>query len=550
MFDRYRRRKAEEKARAKVDAWERAGDVAGLVELLRGGEQETVIRAAAALGRIGGRDAVEALLAALGGARGDTRFHIVRSLGTIGGPIATDALTGLLHDSEDVRTAAPALARIGGRRALTVLTDALTDPNFPGSRAPLEDAVRGLIPALRLPAGRLPGHLTRDAAAEVRRLVWAGDLDAGHILLSQIRDGISSAEATSGMRWGVASYAGAAVDSALSTVSRQEMVAHHSVGPNAQPFHLDGLHAVSPWLELTNLEAMLGTLPEDMEEAATPPSLGAHVDDPIVEVMIRLLRGSDDETAALRRDTLISLHRMNRLDSVADLGSTLNDRYWAVRLAAVAALRKMDAPEAIAVLRTKMGDQNQEVRRAAVAVAVGKDGHILRQAVRDPHDDVRAQAAMSAADLDDPQWADVLVPLLTDGERLARMHAGEALHRWAWTGDPVQAAISACSWDDVVAAGAAAAGPLMRMFEETYRDHDPDKEPALRALERLVTAHGRAIPDHVLRAGADFEDFAGVLQRERDGDHLSAPRADASGLRQVCREALQARDSGRRSTAD
>jgi HEAT repeat protein len=550
MFDRYRRRKAEETARAKVDAWERAGDVDGLAELLRGGEQETVIRAAAALGRIGGREAIEALLAALDGARGDTRFHIVRSLGTIGGPIATDVLTGLLHDSEDVRTAAPALARIGGRRALTALTDALTDPNFPGSRAPLQDAVRRLIPVLRLPAGLLPGHLTRDAAAEVRRLVWAGDLDASHILLRQIRDGISSAEATSGMRWSGASYAGAAVDSVLSTVYRQEMVAHRSVGHNAQPFPLDGLHAVSPWLELANLEATLGTLPEDMEEPATPPSLGAQVDDPIVEVMIRLLRGSDDETAALRLDTLISLHRMNRLDSVADLGSTLNDRYWAVRLAAVAALRKMDAPEAIAVLRTKMDDQNQAVRRAAVAVAVRKDGHILRQAVRDPHDDVRAQAAMSAADLDDPQWADVLVPLLTDGERLTRMHAGEALHRWAWTGDPVQVAVSACSWDDVVAAGASAVGPLMRMFEETYRDHDPDKEPALRALERLVTEHGRAIPDHVLRAGADFEDFAGVLQRERDGDHLWAPRVDASRLRQVCREVLQARDSGRQSTAD
>jgi hypothetical protein len=241
---------------------------------------------------------------------------------------------------------------------------------------------------------------------------------------------------------------------------------------------------------------------------------------------------------------------MNRLDSVADLGTTLNDRYWAVRLAAVAALRQIDDPEATAVLLTKMQDENEQVRTAAVAVAVYKDGQVLRQAVRDPRDEVRAQAAMSAADLNDPQWADVLAPLLTDPERLARTNAGVALHRWAWTGDPVQAAISACAWDDVVAAGAAAARPLMRMFEQTYRDHDPDKEPAMQTLERLVTTHGRAIPDDVLRAGADFEDFAGVLRTERDSDTRWAPTVDASGLRQACRKALQAGEGERQSTAD
>ncbi len=547
MFEGYRRRKADEKARAKVDALEGARDVAGLAELLRGGRPERVIRAAAALGRVGGRDAVEALLAALDGARADTRHEIVRSLGAIGGPIATDTLIGLLHDSEDVWAAAPALAQIGGPRALNALADALTEPDSADSRAPLQDAVSGLLPAPRLPKG-LPGHLTRDAAAQVRRLIWAGDLDAAQILLRQVRAGISSA--MPGMLWGVASYAGAAVDSALATVSRQQMVAHHSVGPKAQPFQLDGLHALSPWLELTNLEALLATLPAEMERAATPPPADARVDEPTVEVMIRLLRGSDDETAALRRDTLICLHRMNRLDSVADLGTTLNDRYWAVRLAAVAALRQIDDPAATAVLRTKMQDENQQVCTASVAVAGCKDGQILRQVVRDPRDDVRAQAAMSAADLNDPQWADVLAPLLTDPERLARTHAGDALHRWAWTGDPVQAAISACAWDDVVAAGAAAARPLMRMFEQTYRDHDPDKEPAMQTLERLVTTHGRAIPDDVLRAGADFEDFAGVLRTERDSDTLWAPTVDASGLRQACRKALQAREGERQSTAD
>jgi HEAT repeat protein len=582
VFDKYRRRKAVEKARAKMDALERARDVAGLAEQLHGSQR---VRAAAALHRIGGREAVEALLAALDGASTSTRRAIVWSLGMIGDPIVTDTLIGLLDDSQLADEAATALALIGGRevveallaalagasaetgrwivttlgkighpigrRALEAVAGALTDPAFPGSRAPLGDAVRALLPDLRRPSS-LPGHLTRHAAAEVRRLLWAGDLDAAGTLLVQVRDGLSSVEVTAaGARWGGASLARAAAESALTTVSLLEALANHSVGPSAMRItELIELHSLTPWVELNHLEAFLATLPEDLEQAVPSSPVDAQVDEPTIEVMIRLLRGSDDDSAALRRDTLIFLHRMNRLDSVEDLGTTLNDGHWLVRLAAVAALRKVTDPEAIAALRTRMDDENPEIRRTAVAVAITKDGQVLRQAVRDPHDEVRAQAAISAADLDDPRWADVLAPLLTDADPLARVHAGEALHRWAWTGEPIQAAISAGAWDDVVAAGAAAARPLMRMFEATYRDHDPDKEPAMRALERLVTAHGSGIPDDVLRAGADFEDFRGVLRDVRDSDAKWAPNVDASGLRQACREALWACDSGPQSTAD
>ncbi|MFI0451508.1 HEAT repeat domain-containing protein [Actinomadura sp. 6N118] len=559
MFDGLRRRK--------VDGLERSRDVAGLAELLRHDRPDMVSRAAEALSRIGGQDAVEALLAALESSHAGTRREIAVKLGEIGDRATADRLAVLLYD-EDGRVgeaAARALGRIGGPGALGALVDALVDGDFQGNRAAPRDALRTIMRGHRFSTVR-PRQLRHDLAGEVRQLVWAGDFDAARALLRQIADGAASVRTASGLPWGGGSYTTATAQHAAATVQRMEATALRSIAmPDVLPYSM-AFEEQELIGQFATLEAFLANLPEDMEEATSPPPANEPGEGWLIEGMIRLLHSRDadcrrdavgelrglggpeaiaalrerlgEENTELRRVILLALNGMDGLDSVAALGDCLTDRHWAIRLAAVAALRKIDGPETVAALHARLDDEHHEVRKAALSIAARTDGEILRKGVQDPHEEVRTRAALVAVDLDDPQWADVLAPLLTEPSRLARAWAAEGLRRWSWAGEPIQLAIAAREWDEVVEAGAAAAEPLMRMLEEIYLDNEPDKEDAMHALERLVTAHGREIPDEVLRAGADFDNFAGPWKSMPDGEDY-APIIDASGLRQACREALQ-----------
>ncbi|MBC6461351.1 HEAT repeat domain-containing protein [Actinomadura sp. HBU206391] len=553
-----------------MDALERAGDVAGLAELLHHDRPATVSEAAGALSRIGGRGAVEALLAALEGSDAGTSRQIVRRVGEIGDPAATDRLAGLLYDTADDgggrvgQDAAKALGRIGGPAAVGALVDALLDEGFPGRRAALRDALRTIMRSRRSTTVR-PTRLTRDAGGQARQLVWAGDFGTARALLSEIADGAASVGAASDMTWGGAAYAKASAESAAATVYRLEMMTGHSLDTPGAPSLGTAFEEQALVGTFATLEGFLANLPEDMEATSHPPA-GLPDDEPIAEALIRVLRSDDadrlwavdalrdlggpeavaalgecldDEDAMVRRAALMALNGMDAPASVAALGKCLDDESWPIRLAAVAALRKVSGSEAIAALREMLDDESHEVRKAALAVAARMDGEVLSRGVNDPHEEVRWRAALVAADLDDPRWADALAPLLTEPFRPARAWAAGTLRRWSWAGDdPVQLAIAACAWDEVVEAGVAAAGPLMRMLDEIYAENEPDKEEAMQALERLVAAHGREIPDEVLHAGAEFDDFAGAWTSMADSDDY-APLVDASELRRLCREALQ-----------
>jgi HEAT repeat protein len=474
-------------------------------------------------------------------------------------------LAKLLRNQPATGSAAAALRRVGGRVALSALIDAHLDKDFPGDRAALAKVLSlAIVPSLALLVR--PKYLARDAAAQARRLVLAGDLHTASALLWAIGDGAQAADA-SGMRWGVASYAATAANRATAALQRMQLRNRGSIADRLEyNIASEREELIS---ELARLEALLATLPEELETA----NLSLLVEDAearsFVDQLVRLV-GSGE--TAIRRSAIEQLVRLgdpaaipalrgclhepdpqvryaaiaaltvlDGLTSIDDLHGALQGPHWVIRLAAVAALRRLNGSAAIDALRARLDDDHYEVRMAALAIAAPIDGRVLRQGVVDANEEVRAQAVLVAGDLDDPQWGSTIAPLLTDSYRLARREAGKALSRWAWAGDPISVAIAATKWDAVFEAGIEAAELLMRAFGDVYVEHDSDKEPALRTLERLVEVHGKAIPEHVLRAGADFEDFDGELQGHTDQDFPIYSRVDASELRRLCEAALKGR---------
>ena len=89
----------------KISALENQGDSRELIKALRHKDPDMRIKAAAALGRVGGTDSVQALVAALeSDPMGSVRFFAADSLGKIAGKEAIPSLTTALDNHKGKRS--------------------------------------------------------------------------------------------------------------------------------------------------------------------------------------------------------------------------------------------------------------------------------------------------------------------------------------------------------------------------------------------------------------------------------------------------------------
>src|SRR5204863_6462682 len=91
-------------------------------------DDNVAVAAIEALGRIGGRGAIEALVAAAKSGNFFRTFPAIDVLGRSGDPRAVEPLTALLDDPHCVLEAARALGRSGDRRAVAPLLGLLSRP--------------------------------------------------------------------------------------------------------------------------------------------------------------------------------------------------------------------------------------------------------------------------------------------------------------------------------------------------------------------------------------------------------------------------------------
>jgi HEAT repeat protein len=112
----------------------RVGGSQTLVDLTLHADDNVAVAAIEALGRLGGRAAVDALISCVQGERFFRVFPAIDVLGRSGDPRAVEPLAALLADSRYALEAARALGRTADRRAVAPLVGLLTSPSAAGVR--------------------------------------------------------------------------------------------------------------------------------------------------------------------------------------------------------------------------------------------------------------------------------------------------------------------------------------------------------------------------------------------------------------------------------
>ncbi len=294
----------------KISELENQGDTRELVKALRHKDPDMRLKAAAALGRVGGNDAVQALIETLEtDPMGSVRFFAADSLGKIAGKEAIPALTlALDHHKENVhQAAAQALGEIADRLRNPILFDAATQK---------------LVPLLR-------------ADHEVREAVV--------IALGKIRDP-RAAQAVATLM--------------AKTFSKQE------IRLAAEALIRIGRPAVSPLRQIL-AEA------SDLSAIAAALALGRIGDPVAAPSLIQALQHRHDE---VRRQAAMALGKLKIQAAVPHLLAVLEDNDAPVRVAVANALGEMHAKEAIETLQSLATYDFQASVRAAAEAALNKIG--------------------------------------------------------------------------------------------------------------------------------------------------------------------------------
>ncbi len=294
----------------KISSLENQGDTKELVKALRHKDPDMRIKAAAALGRVGGADAVRALITALDSdPMGSVRFFAADSLGKIAGKEAIPSLTTALdHRKENVHQSAA--------RALGEIADRVRNPIL------FDEATRKLVPLLR-------------ADQEVREAVITA--------LGKIRD----------------PRATQAVATLMSkTFNKQE------IRLAAEALIRIGRPSVSP---LQQILAQAG----DLSAIAAALALGRIGDTTAAPSLIQALDHRHDE---VRRQAAMALGKLKVYSAVPKLLAVLEDNDAPVRVAVANALGEMRAKEAIETLQSLATYDFQASVRAAAEAALNKIG--------------------------------------------------------------------------------------------------------------------------------------------------------------------------------
>lgn len=294
----------------KISALENQGDTRELTKALRHKDPDMRLKAAASLGRVGGDDAVQALIATLeSDPMGSVRFFAADSLGKIAGKEAILPLTNALDNhKENVHQAAA--------QALGEIADRLRNPIL------FDTATQKLVPLLR-------------ADHEVREAVIT--------TLGKIRDPRATQAIATLM---------------AKTFSKQE------IRLAAEALIRIGRPAVSP------LRQILAQA-EDLSAIAAALALGRIGDPAAVPSLIQALKHRHDE---VRRQAAIALGKLKAYAAVPQLLAVLEDNDAPVRVAVANALGEMRAKEAVETLQSLATYDFQASVRAAAEAALNKIG--------------------------------------------------------------------------------------------------------------------------------------------------------------------------------
>jgi len=491
--------------------------VPALIAACREGERDVRISAIAALGQMGGAQALEALLLSLREDRdGLVRAYAAMSLGQIGGVPALEALVTALREDRDrmVRTyAAMSLGRTGEPQAVEALMATLKDKDEDEAVCRMAIGALGWIwdlpPLIRLSdrdatvrqeaaaaLGRLGDKraiepllaILRDRDEGVRRgaisslgqiwdlpqLVRLGDDEAdiwqdAAADLGQLRDGravepliAALQDSNAAVRWAAAKALGylsdeRAVQPLIEALDDENKYVRQGAGealqrlaPLAMRHLIAALRDSNYWFRRRKAAETLARIGEPRSLIGALRHGDRHVRRSAAEALVQrgdsqavepLIGALQDEDHYVRRKAAEALGRIGDDRAVKPLIQVLrDDEDWYVRRAAVEAIGDIGDPSAVEALITALEDDEWPVRETA-AKALGKigDDRAVMPLIEALEGDWPAlwTVAEALGQLEDPRSVGSLVAALQDseGDRYVQQAAVEAL---GWIGEPIQ----------------------------------------------------------------------------------------------------------------
>ncbi|HKX27882.1 MAG TPA: HEAT repeat domain-containing protein, partial [Blastocatellia bacterium] len=382
---------------------------------------------------------------------------LIRSFSGIGGKSAdylNESVSRLLKaEDRDVRlSAAAALGKIGGERAVAMLIEALRDQNFyvcwraADALAKIggEQAISSLIEALQ------------DSDREVRRIAAealgkiSGERAIAPLMVA-LRDSDREVRRIAAEALGKLG-AEPAVAPLIETLQDQNLYVCWSAA--------DALGKIGGEQAVTLLIEALGDQDREVRRVAAE-ALGKVGGERAVVPLIKALQ---DQNREVRWRAASSLAKIGGEQAVTLLIEALQDQDRGVRRIAADALAKIGGEQAVTLLIEALQDADISVRRiAADALAkIGGEQAILPlvEALQDQNREVRQRAAEALGKIGDEQALEPLIEALRDHDREVRWSVATALEKIG--GEP-------------------AVGPLVRALQ------DPDREVRRRAAEALGT---------------------------------------------------------------
>ena len=381
--------------------------LSALVALTRHADDNVAVAAIEALGRVGGRAAVDSLVDAVGSGNFFRAFPAIDVLGRSGDPRALGPLTALLDQPAYAVEAARALGRTGDLAAVVPLTRLFA--RTAGA------TVRVAALALKDLDERYRQRFGNDEALDEAVHRAAGDPGIVRQLTRALTDGDPTEQAAICFVLGVTrDPAAAPVLTALLDVPGEiadaASAALRRLGLGAEAQVLRGLRE-------GNSEQRRALLALISRTIAAPE-------------VVRCLSDADADVRALACEALA---RLGAAGEVAAIFPLLADPNGRVAYAALAAVQSLGSRETERLARAAAHAPEAPLRRAAVRILsyFGSPGALddLLEAVTDPDERVREIAIAGLPFLDDPRALEMLFGLAKSDTERARAAAMRSLGR-------------------------------------------------------------------------------------------------------------------------
>jgi HEAT repeat protein len=518
-----------------------------LIELLSHGSSNLRMHAALALGALGDRRGVPALIGALADPDANVRFHAIEALGRLAAPEAVDGLRQVAGSGDfflafaaidalariDDSAVAPALVElIGDEHLQPAVIDALAmlgDEDCVGALVGLINEGRADVTAVAKALERIARRYddTFGAAAFIIDAVQRSLTPAGVLRLSDVaRNAGPSARAVIVVLGWMGAAGVPALTALVGTTEIEEPVSEAvlGIGPPAVPALVAQLRDGTRDARIASA-FLLGAIGDPQGAPALVESLGSH-DNALLAASARALAAlghtaATDGLLALfaNPDPMVRQGAVSAVNSLANpatesrVRALLDDPDPLVRECAVRTAGYCGYASCLKGIVRALGDASEDVRRAAIEqLPLIEDRHAFDAltAALDAETPRNRAAAAHALRLVDGQAADApLIEALGDDDPWVRYFAAGALaHRGtvsavgtletlALTDAAPHVRIAA-----LTALGALDAEALLRIVDTVVADPDDDiAAAAVRALPAGATPDVEALLDRMLFAG-------------------------------------------------